>query len=152
MTHPADPGTPDASQLRTLVAGALPELDQRLSDELDAFNAAATRGVPPSRELTVQVVDDAGDLVAGLSGWTWGVAAGIGMTWVREEDRGSGLGDRLLTSFEDEARERGCTHVFVTSFTFQAPGFYEKHGYREIFRWEGLPTPDAADVHFRKDL
>ena len=48
---------------------------------------------------------------------------------------------------------RGCTHVFVTSFTFQAPGFYERHGYREIFRWEGVPAPeDAADVHFRKDL
>jgi hypothetical protein len=30
----------------------------------------------------------------------------------------------------------------VTSFTFQAPGFYERHGYREIFRWERVPTPD----------
>ena len=47
---------------------------------------------------------------------------------------------------------RGCTHVFVTSFTFQAPGFYEHHGYREIFRWEGVPTPGAADLHFRKEL
>jgi hypothetical protein len=33
-----------------------------------------------------------------------------------------------LTAFEDEARARGCTRVFVTSFTFQAPGFYERHG------------------------
>ena len=62
------------------------------------------------------------------------------------------VGTRLLASFEDQARARGCTHVFVTSFTFQAPGFYERHGYREIFRWQGVPTPDAADVHFRKDL
>jgi hypothetical protein len=44
------------------------------------------------------------------------------------------------------------TNVFVTSFTFQAPAFYERHGYREIFRWHGVPTPDAADVHFRKEL
>jgi hypothetical protein len=42
--------------------------------------------------------------------------------------------------------------VFVTSFTFQAPGFYERHGYREILRWDGVPTADAADVHLRKDL
>ena len=42
--------------------------------------------------------------------------------------------------------------MFVTSFTFQAPGFYQRHGYREIFRWEGVPTTDLADVHFRKDL
>jgi GNAT superfamily N-acetyltransferase len=135
-----------------VVGDALPELDQRLSDELDTVNAAATGGVLPARELTVQVLDDSGELAAGLSGWTWGVAAGIGMTWVREDARGEGFGARLLAEFEEEARARGCLHVFVTSFTFQAPGFYERNGYREIFRWEGVPTPDAADVHFRKEL
>lgn len=152
MTRTEDPHAGPATPYRTVVADGLPELDQRLSDELDAFNAAATAGVAPSRELTVQVLDGAGELAAGLSGWTWGVAAGIAMTWVREEARGDGLGARLLEEFETEARARGCTHVFVTSFTFQAPGFYERHGYREIFRWEGLPTAGAADVHFRKEL
>jgi GNAT superfamily N-acetyltransferase len=137
---------------RTVVAEGVPELDKRLSDELDVVNAAATVGTPSARELTVQVLDATGDLAAGVSGWTWGVAAGIGMTWVRAEARGEGLGTRLLTSFEDEARARGCTHVFVTSFTFQAPGFYERRGYRELFRWEDLPTPGAADVHLRKEL
>jgi GNAT superfamily N-acetyltransferase len=137
---------------RTVVGEALPELDQRLSEELDKVNAAATKGVPPARELTVQILDDTGELAAGMSGWTWGVAAGIGMTWVRETSRGERLGTQLLTQFEAEARSRGCSHVFVTSFTFQAPGFYERQGYREIFRWEGVPTDDADDVHFRKDL
>ena len=42
--------------------------------------------------------------------------------------------------------------MFVTSFTFQAPGFYQRHGYRELFRWQGVPTDDAADVHLRKEL
>lgn len=135
-----------------MLGGELPELDQRLSDELDAVNAAATPGVPAARELTVQLLDDAGGLAGGLSGWSWGVAAGIGMTWVRADARGTGVGSRLLAAFEDEARQRGCTHVFVTSFTFQAPGFYERHGYREIFRWQGVPTPETADVHFRKEL
>jgi GNAT superfamily N-acetyltransferase len=137
---------------RRVVGEAAPELDQRLSDELDKVNAAATKGVAPARELTVQILDESGDLAAGMSGWTWGAAAGIGLTWVREQARGHGLGAELLAEFEAEARSRGCTHAFVTSFTFQAPGFYERHGYREIFRWEGVPTNDAADVHLRKDL
>jgi GNAT superfamily N-acetyltransferase len=115
-------------------------------------NAAATRGTPPARELTVQLHDGDGELAAGVSGWTWGVAAGIGLTWVREDTRGAGLGTRLLAAFEAEARVRGCTHVFVTSFTFQAPGFYERHGYRELYRWDGVPVAGAADVHFRKEL
>jgi GNAT superfamily N-acetyltransferase len=136
---------------RLQVAEGDPALDQRLSDELDAHNAAATPRVAPARELTVQVHDDEG-LAAGMSGWTWGVAAGLAMTWVREDRRGDGCGARVLEAFETEARARGCTHVFTTSFTFQAPGFYEKHGYREIFRWDGLPVAGEADVHLRKDL
>ncbi len=128
------------------------QLDQRLSDELDRYNAAATPDVAPARELTVRITDAAGDLAAGASGWTWGVAAGIGMTWVRDDARGTGLGSQLLDAFEEEARVRGCTHVFTTSFTFQAPGFYERRGYRELFRWEDLPTPGVGDVHLRKEL
>lgn len=134
-----------------LVGDGDPDLDQRLSDELDAVNAAATTGTPAARELTVQLHDDDG-LVGGLSGWTWGVAAGIGMTWVRADRRGDGTGSRLLDAFEAEARARGCTHVFTTSFTFQAPGFYERHGYVELFRWQDLPALGQADVHLRKEL
>ncbi len=140
------------SAYRTVLADGSPELDERLSAELDRFNAAATPGIPAARELTVQLLDAAGELAAGLSGWTWGVAGGIALTWVREESRRDGLGTRLLETFEAEARSRGCAHVFVTSFTFQAPGFYERHGYREIFRWDGVPTAGEADVHFRKEL
>lgn len=135
-----------------LVGEGNAELDQRLSNELDKVNAAATIGTPAARELTVQILDNHGELAAGMSGWTWGIAAGIAMTWVREDVRKDGLGSQLLQDFEDEALTRGCTHVFTTSFTFQAPGFYERHGYQELFRWEGLPTPDAADIHFRKEL
>lgn len=137
---------------KVIVGEGNAELDQRLSDELDKVNAAATAGISPARELTVQIVDSHGQLAAGMSGWTWGVAAGIAMTWVREDVRKDGLGTKLLHDFEQEALERGCTHVFTTSFTFQAPGFYERHGYEELFRWEGLPTPNAADIHFRKEL
>ncbi len=127
-------------------------LDARLSAELDRVNAAATPEVAPAQELTVRVSDDAEALVAGISGWTWGVAAGVAMTWVREDQRGSGTGRRLLAAFEEAARRRGCGHVFVTSFTFQASGFSERAGYREIFRWEDVPGPGSADVRLRKDL
>ena len=74
------------------------------------------------------------------------------MTWVRADQRGTGIGSQLISRFEHAAAERGARRVFVTSFTFQAPGFYEKHGYREIFRWDGVLVDGEADVHFRKDL
>lgn len=136
---------------RIVVGAADAALDQRLSDELGDFNAAAMPG-PAAVELTMQCRDDAGVLLGGVSGWTWQEAAGIGLTWVRDGQRGTGLGSRLLQQFEDAASERGARRVFVTSFTFQAPVFYERHGYREIFRWDGVPIEGHADVHFRKEI
>ena len=126
-------------------------LDEQLSRELTRFNVAAT-GADDERELTVAVRGEDGDLVAGLSGWTWGTAAGIGMVWVHEDHRRESWGGRLLRAAEDEARARGCTRMFVSSFTFQAPAFYQKHGYVEFARTEGIPHPGHADVHMRKDL
>jgi GNAT superfamily N-acetyltransferase len=126
-------------------------LDRQLSDGLDAHNVAAT-GRRDQRELTVKVVDADGGLVAGLSGWTWGTCAGIGMVWVREDSRRDGWGARLLAAAEHAARERGCHQVLVSSFTFQAPEFYRRHGYVEFARSEGIPVEGEADVHFRKLL
>jgi GNAT superfamily N-acetyltransferase len=135
----------------TSIGKADSALDQLLNDELDKFNAAATAGVAPAQELTVRV-EQQECLVAGVSGWTWGQAAGVGRTWVREDHRGTGVGTSAMTAFESEAKRRGCTHVFVTSFTFQAPGFYQRLGYQEIFRWESVPTAGRDDVHMRKEL
>ena len=143
--------TSDASPPPELqVSGADGDLDARLSQELDAFNTAAS-GVGDQREFTVKVEDGSG-LVAGLSGWSWGTAAGIAMVWVREDSRRSGVGGQLLAAAEQVARDRGCRRLTVSSFTFQAPSFYERHGFVEFARTEGLPVDGQADVHFVKML
>ena len=136
---------------RLTVGAADDSLDKLLSHELDVVNAAAVPG-PGAVELTVRGTDEDGELSGGISGWTWQEAAGIAMTWIRADQRGNGLGRELIAEFERSAAERGARRVFVTSFTFQAPGFYERQGYREIFRWDGVPVEGEADVHLRKDL
>jgi len=127
------------------------ELDSRLSKELDTYNFAAV-GESNLKEFTVKVEESSGELVAGLSGWTWGTCAGIGMVWVREDSRKEGWGGRMLEAAEGLARERGCRQLLVSSFTFQAPDFYRRNGYTEFARSEGLPVEGAADVHFVKAL
>lgn len=137
--------------MRLSVGAADPALDALLTEKLTAFNASVTVGVTAPEDLTAQI--RCGDeLVAGISGWSWAEAAGIGLLWVSEQQRGCGIGRQLLDAFEDEARRRDCQRVFVTSFTFQAPAFYEKAGFREIFRWHGFPTTGRDDVHLVKDL
>ena len=127
------------------------ELDARLDAELSAFNLA-TSGVHVRSEFTVKIEDGGDGLVAGLSGWTWGTCAGISLVWVREDRRAQGAGARLLAAAERVARERGCHQIVVSSFTFQAPGFYERHGFVETGRTDGLPIEGAADVHLAKRL
>jgi len=74
------------------------------------------------------------------------------MVWVRADSRKEGWGGRMLEAAENLARDRGCRQLLVSSFTFQAPDFYRRHGYVEFARSEGLPVEGAADVHFVKAL
>ena len=136
---------------RVVVGGADADLDSRLSSELDAYNAAAS-GVDDQREFTVRAEDGDGQLLAGLSGWTWGTCAGVAMVWVRADRRGSGVGAELLAAAEQVVRDRGCHRLTVSSFTFQNPAFYERHGFVETGRTEALPVEGHADVHFVKLL
>ena len=129
-----------------------PELNARLSAGLDEVNFAATGTTAADQSsLSVKVLDDAGEIVGGLSAWTWGGLLGIEMLWVREDSRAAGWGSRLLLAAEQEARRRGCDRAVVSSFTFQAPAFYQRQGYRETGRTLGIPS-GAEDVHMFKQL
>jgi len=60
--------------------------------------------------------------------------------WVAEPFRNKGIGSRLLERAEALARESGCRGVYLDTFTFQAPKFYERHGYREFGRLDDFPS------------
>ncbi|MGW1345995.1 GNAT family N-acetyltransferase [Kribbella sp. NPDC002412] len=126
------------------------ELEQRLSRELDDFNTAAT-GAADRGAFSIKIADDAGELVGGLAAWTWGGLCGIDMVWIREDSRKDGWGSKMLLAAEAEAKRRGCDRVAVSSFTFQAPGFYQRHGYVETGRTLGIPGGNE-DVHLFKTL
>lgn len=128
------------------------ELNERLLKGLNEFNFPATGTTAADQgALSVKAVDDTGELIGGLSAWTWGGLLGIEMLWVREESRRDGWGRKLLLAAEEEARRRGCDRACVSSFTFQAPAFYQRHGYVETGRTLGIPG-GAEDVHMYKRL
>ena len=69
---------------------------------------------------------DAGDIIAGFNGHTWGGCCELSHVWVDERYRGQGLGAVLLRSAEAEAVARGRAQVVLATHSFQAPGFYER--------------------------
>jgi GNAT superfamily N-acetyltransferase len=80
--------------------------------------------------------------------WGW---FHLDLMWVKEELRDRGYGHRLLLAIEDEARRRGAVNVFLDTFTFQAPDFYERHGYRVFGELSDFP-PGHRRIFLTKQL
>jgi ribosomal protein S18 acetylase RimI-like enzyme len=101
-----------------------------LRDALFEYNYATT-GYRDGRSLSC-FLRDAGELIGGIDGFSWGGYARIDYLWVAEAFRGRGLGTRLLAAAEEEARRRGCVTIVLDTHSFQAPELYRARGYTEI--------------------
>lgn len=120
------PAEPKTSDLAAVDAG------------LEAYNAGAA-DASAVKKLACFVRSRTGRVLGGAAGRTWGEAAELQQLWVAEELRGNGVGSKLMTMFEAEARKRGCALVYLDTFTFQAPAFYLKQGYETACRFDGFP-------------
>ena len=88
-------------------------------------------------DISCAMEDEAGRCIAGLVGWQADGLAMVDVLWVEEAFRGQGLGTRLLRFAEEAGRTRGARLMELNTFGFQAPGFYEKQGYRRFAALEG---------------
>jgi len=75
----------------------------------------------------------------------------IDLFFIPADLRRDGLGGRLLQLAEDEARRRGCVNAVLYTINFQAPGFYERHGYRILGSVPCLP-PGTSRIFMTKPL
>lgn len=110
-----------------------------LSDRITEFNMATT-GIRDGRGLTITARDAQGEIVGGLSGFTWGGMGKVRLLWVRDDARGQGLGSRMLAAAEAEIRARGCGQVVLETHSFQAPDFYQALGYRIVGTVDDYPV------------
>ena len=88
--------------------------------------------------LALTVRDAGGAIVGGLWGRT-----GYGMLFVEllalGPARGMGLGRQVMSLAEAEAHRRGLSGIWLDTWTFQAPGFYERLGFTECGRITDYP-------------
>jgi GNAT superfamily N-acetyltransferase len=118
-------------------------------DSLALFNVGVT-GDSYYSPLAIFLRDERDALLGGALGHVWGGWLDLSILWVAEPFRGQGYGARLLRAAEDEARMQGCHGVFLTTFSFQAPGFYEKFGYEAV---ANIPEyPRGHSYHVLKKL
>lgn len=120
-----------------------------LPEGLEAFNEAEWPGHQPWTTLAV-FLREAGRIRGGLQGECYAGWLFIRYFWLEAPLRKANLGAGIIAAAEARARERGCHSAYVDTFSFQAPGFYQRQGYVEFGR---LPYPPKGErIWLRKSL
>ena len=77
--------------------------------------------------------DDDGKIMGVITGRAYYNEVHIGDLIVGREYRKGGIGRRLVETVEDAFKGKGYVKITLTTFGFQAPGFYKKLGYEVEF-------------------
>jgi len=112
--------------------------------------ASAAMGLGDEIDLAIFVREE-GEVVAGISGWTWGDCCELQSLWVQPSLRGRGLASRLLAAAEAEAAARGCVQTVHFTYEFQAGVLYERNGYKLVARVKDFPSGTDA-LWYQKEL
>nr|WP_318540514.1 GNAT family N-acetyltransferase [Terribacillus saccharophilus] len=118
------------------------EVSQYIRERLIAYNAGLLPAEVKSKKETAAftVRDEAGSIVGGVTCTLFWQHMHIDFLWVEETKRKEGLGAKLLAEAENFAKQKGARLIKLDSFSFQAPRFYEKHGYTVYGKLEDHPV------------
>jgi GNAT superfamily N-acetyltransferase len=128
-----------------------PAAEQVISEGLRGYNEAQC-GISDGRALNVVARDpETNAPLGGITGHTSLGVLFIDLFFLPEELRRGGVGSRLLQLAEEEGSRRGCVTSFLYTISFQAPGFYERHGYRVLGTIPCKP-PGVSRIFMTKPL
>ena len=71
---------------------------------------------------------------------------------VTETHREQGIGKQLMQLAENKARELGCHHLLLTTYSYQGIHFYPAVGFQEMSRITDYPELGVDKVYFIKYL
>ena len=107
-----------------------------LTEEVSVFTDvqfsqyAINNGVDLNFEDFIFVAEDEDGKLAGvITGRAYYDEIHIGDLIIDKRYRGQGIGTKLVTTVEEEYRNRGFKKITLTTFGFQAPEYYKKLGY-----------------------
>ena len=140
----------------TLTDIPTPEERDFMHQQIRAYNNQESeyhRNIRPSgpKPLAVFIRNSQNKILGGLVGDTYWGWLNIDDFWIDKSLWGKGYGKKLLEMAETEAKSRGCLSAFLSTYSFQARGFYEKFGYRIIGQMDDYP-PGQSYYWMRKDF
>ena len=133
------------------------KIDQKSYDNvvelLFAYSRSTTQRLRNeiSKPLEIIARNEKEDIIGGLYGRSiWGTLE-IKTFVVKSENRNEGIGRQLMTAAEIEAKNRNCRYISLDTFSFQAPEFYEKLGFKKIGTESDFPE-GFEKYYYRKKI
>ena len=89
--------------------------------------------------IVISARGKSGRIVGGIILQSYWTETYVELLWLSERARGQGGGRALIEEAERSARRRGSRVMHLNTYSFQAPGFYEKLGFRRAAAVSGSP-------------
>ena len=132
------------------VANLDESLGEMIGVEFEKF--AAANGVVCNYAPFSFVAKESGEVIGIITGHSYYGEAHILDLIVCAPHRGKHIGSQLMEAAENHHRGKGFTHIALSTYRFQAPGFYEKCGYRVEFIREHKRDPHLDKFFLVKPL
>ncbi|SEA25743.1 Acetyltransferase (GNAT) family protein [Thalassobacillus cyri] len=84
----------------------------------------------PNETIGFLLKDEEGIVKGGITGNMFWHHMHIEFLWVDKSLRGKGYGRELLRKLEEFAVESECRLIYLDTFSFQAPDFYQNNGFQ----------------------
>ena len=93
---------------------------------------------------------ETGRTVGGLILQSWWKESYVELLWLSDRARRQGRGRELIAEAERRARRRGSKLLHLNTYSFQAPRFYEKLGFRCFGRMSGSPKGESRYFYAKR--
>ncbi len=136
------------------VSHGLNEVEREgLLSKLAQYNLEKSNGLSsePGEVIILALRNEKNQAVGGLFGQAMYRSLYIRHLWVDQKHRGRGYGKVLVQEAERIARDNGCISAITSSYSFQAPQFYQDLGYETFGVFDRLPN-DLKKVFLGKSL
>ncbi len=99
-----------------------------------------------------ECTDENGQRTGLVHGKFFGGWCGVTDLVVAPLARGSGVGRHLMRVVEEEAQNRKCVGMYLTTLSFQAPEFYIKLGYTCFAQLDEFAGSGNKRYYFKKEF
>lgn len=134
-----------------VTADGLNALEEALAQGLDEAMAATGVISMPVQPFGFEVRDATGQFIGGVKGEIKNNWAYVAKLWVAPAARNQQAGTKLMARVEALAKQHDLQGICLNTYTFQAPDFYQRLGYRIFGQLQNYPEGHNR-IYLAKEL